>query len=215
MGTEPISEFFDREAEPCCRPEADLGDGVAGVSGVLLDGLEEVGIQSRSLLDLGCGMGALAIEALRRGASRATGVDLSPASIEVARRRAGESRFAERASFHVGDASSAAIDPHDVVVLNKSICCYPEPERLLTSATTLGARVLAFSVPASAGVRGLLARAVIFLENAWRAVRRDPFRAFVHDVRHLDATVRANRFEPVSRRRLWMWHVAVYARSAG
>lgn len=215
MGTEPISEFFDREAEPCCRTGADLGDGVAGVSGFLLDRLEEVGIQNRSFLDLGCGMGAVAVEALRRGASRATGVDLSPASIEVARRRARESRLAERASFHVGDASWAAIEPHDVVVLNKSLCCYPEPERLLANPTTLGARVLAFSVPASAGVRGLLARAVILLENVWRLVRGDPFRAFVHDVGRLDATVRSNRFEPVSQRRLWMWHIAVYARSSG
>jgi SAM-dependent methyltransferase len=215
MGIEPISEFFDREAEPCCRTGADLGDGVAGVSGFLMDRLEEVGIQNRSFLDLGCGMGGVAVEALRRGASRATGVDLSPASIEVARRRARESGLAERASFHVGDASSAVIEHHDVVVLNKSICCYPEPERLLANATTLGARVLAFSVPASAGARGLLARAVIFFENAWRLVRGDPFRAFVHDVGRLDETVRANRFEPVSRRRLWMWHVAVYARSGG
>jgi hypothetical protein len=37
----------------------------------------------------------------------------------------------------------------------------------------------------------------------------------VHDVGRLDETVRANGFEPVSRRRLWMWLVAVYARSSG
>jgi SAM-dependent methyltransferase len=214
VGIEPISEFFDREAEPCCRADADLGDGVAGVSGTVLDRLEEVGIQGRSFLDLGCGMGDLAVEALRRGASRATGVDLSPASIEVARRRAQESHLAERASFQVGDAASAAIEPHDVVVLNKSICCYPEPDRLLARASTLGSRVLAFSVPASTGPRGLLGRVVIALENAWRFLRRDPFRAFVHDVGRLDETVRANGYELRSRQTLWVWHVAVYVRSA-
>jgi SAM-dependent methyltransferase len=188
---------------------------VAGISGFLLDRLEEVGVERRSFLDLGCGMGDLALEALRRGATMATGVDLSPASIEVARRRAGESHLAERATFQVGDAASATIEPHDVVVLNKSICCYPDPDRLVAKATAVGGRVLAFSVPASVGLRGLLARAVILLENAWRLVRGDPFRAFVHDVRRLDANVRANGFEPASRRNRWMWHVAVYARSAG
>jgi 2-polyprenyl-3-methyl-5-hydroxy-6-metoxy-1,4-benzoquinol methylase len=215
MGTEPISEFFDREAEPCCRPDAGLGEGVAGISGLLLDRLEEVGIENRSFLDLGCGMGDLAVEALRRGAVRATGIDLSPASIEVARRRAGESRLGERATFQVGDAASASIGPHDVVVLNKSICCYPDPDRLLARATAMTGGVLAFSVPASVGLRGLLARAAIFLENAWRVVRRDPFRAFVHDVRRLDAAVRANGLEPVSVWRRWMWHVAVYVRPGG
>jgi SAM-dependent methyltransferase len=214
VGTEPISGFFDREAEPCCRAGADLGEGVAGVSGLLLDRLEEAGLPGRSVLDLGCGMGSLAVEALRRGASRATGVDLSPASIEVARRRAREAGMTERASFQVGDAASEALGAHDVVVLNKSICCFPDPERLLRNASETGGRILAFSVPASGGVRGLLARAVISLENAWRVVRRDPFRAFVHDVRRLDATVRAKRFELLSEHRLWMWHVAVYARPA-
>ncbi len=212
MGTEPIADFFDREAEACCRAGPDAGEGVAGVSSVLMEQLERVGIQGRSLVDLGCGMGGLALEALRRGVARVRGIDLSPASIEVARRRAREGGFAERSTFDVGDAASVSLEPQDAVVLDKALCCYPDPDRLVAHSAAAARQVLAFSIPESRGPRGLMARLVVFLENVWRRVRRDPFRAFVHDVRRLDARVREAGFELHEAVRWWMWHVAVYAR---
>jgi SAM-dependent methyltransferase len=211
MSTEPIRTFFDREAAPCCQTE-DLGDGVAGVSSVLLERVEQAGLEGRTILDLGCGMGGLALEALRRGATRATGIDLSPASIEVARRRAASAGLHDRATFRVGDAAAGDAPMHDVVVLDKSICCYPDADRFVRGSASLARSVYAFTVPESRGPRGLLSRAALFLENAWRAVRGDPFRSFVHDVRGIDAAIRRAGLRPLSRTRRWMWHVAVYGR---
>lgn len=213
MSTEPIGEFFDREAEPCCRPEADPGGGVAGVSALLLDRAERQGIRGRTVLDLGCGMGGVALEALRRGASRVTGIDLSPVSIEVARRRAAESGAGDRARFEAADGAAPGHPQHDVVVLNKAICCYPDPERFVAASAPAAGSVYAFSVPESRGPWGLLSRTVIFLENAWRWIRRDPFRAFVHDVTRIDRAIRDRGLEPADRARQWMWHVAVYRRA--
>ncbi|MGH2725182.1 MAG: methyltransferase domain-containing protein [Actinomycetota bacterium] len=211
MSTEPIAGFFDREAEPCCRT-GDLGDGVAGVSSLLLERVEQVGLQGRSILDLGCGMGGLALEALRRGAARATGIDISPTSIEVARRRAARAGLDGRATFEVGDAAAGDAALHDVVVLDKSICCYPDADRFVRGSIPLAGSVYAFTAPESRGARGLVSRMALSLENAWRFLRRDPFRAFVHDVRRIDAMVREAGLRPLVRSRRWMWHVAVYAR---
>ena len=208
-----IRAFFDREAEPCCQ--TDPGDGVAGVSSVLLERLEAAGIEGRTVLDLGCGMGGLALEALRRGAGKATGIDLSPTSIEVARGRARRANLEDRAVFEAGDAAAGEAPVHDVVVLDKSICCYFDADRFVGNSVRLAGSVYGFSLPESRGVRGALFRASIFLENAWRAVRRDPFRAYVHDVRKIDARVREAGFHPLSRTRHWLWHVAVYTRSPG
>ncbi|HEX2030061.1 MAG TPA: methyltransferase domain-containing protein [Actinomycetota bacterium] len=211
MDTEPIAAFFDREAEPCCA-SADPGDGVAGVSSVLLERLERAGIEGRTVLDLGCGTGGLALEALRRGADRTTGIDLSAASIEVARRRAAQAGLAGRARFEVGDAAAGRAEAHDAVVLDKSICCYPNAERFVRASAPLARSLYAFSVPESRGPRGLLSRVALFFDNAWRALRRDPFRGFVHDVRRIEALLREQGFRPVGRERHWIWHVGVYAR---
>ena len=211
MSTEPIATFFDREAEPCCRT-GDFGDGVAGVSSILLQRLEEAGIAGGTILDLGCGMGGFALEALRRGASRATGIDVSAASIEVARRRAVAAGLAQRATFRVGDAAAGDVEPHEVVVLDKSICCYPDAEGFVRASVPAARSVYAFSVPESRGPRGLLSRVTLFLENAWRALRGDPFRVFVHDVRRIDGLVRQAGFRRLAEARHWMWRVAVYGR---
>ena len=57
----------------------------AKVTEDLLDALEAAGVRGRSVLDLGCGIGDVAIETVRRGATRADGFDLSPKAIEEAR----------------------------------------------------------------------------------------------------------------------------------
>lgn len=209
---ESIRSFFDREAEPCCRADDDPGDGVAGVSSALLERVEDAGIEGRSVLDLGCGMGGLALEALRRGAARATGIDLSPTSIEVARERAARTGLEARAAFRAGDAAAGEAPVHDVVVLDKSICCYFDADRFVGNSVPLAGSVYAFAIPESRGVRGALFRVSVFLENAWRALRGDPFRAYVHDVRKIDRLVRGAGFRPLSRTNHWLWHVAVYQR---
>jgi 2-polyprenyl-3-methyl-5-hydroxy-6-metoxy-1,4-benzoquinol methylase len=212
---EPIARFFDRETEPCCRHDpvaAGEPAGVSGISGVLVDAVERAGLQGRSVLDLGCGPGDLSFEVLRRGASRVTGVDLSSVSVEVARRRAAALGVSERASFEIGDAAAPDGRSADVVVLNRSLCCFPDADRFVRNTAPSAGSIYAISLPASRGIRGLLARVLFAGENAWRWLRRDPFRAFVHDVPRIDRAIQAAGLRPVDERRSWMWHVAVYTR---
>ncbi len=211
MGTESISDFFDREA--CCRAGGASGM-LSRVSRRFLASLEGIGLAGNTVLDVGCGTGGLAVEVLRRGASEATGIDLSPGSIDLARHGAAEAGLSDRSSFEVGDGAEVDLRPHDVVLLDKVICCYPEPDRLVARSVAAARSLYGFVLPASRGLRGVLARVGIFLENAWRWIRRDPFRSFVHDVRTIDAAVRRSGFRPVLLRNWWMWHLAVYERVA-
>jgi len=72
-------------------------------------------IAGRSVVDLGCGNGVLAIAAKLSGAARVLGVDADPESIEVSRRNAERSEV--EVEWDVADVSSVH-EPFDTVLMN-------------------------------------------------------------------------------------------------
>ncbi len=184
----------------------------------MLEALEEAGIRGRSVLDVGCGIGDLAIEAVTRGAALASGVELSPRAVEEARRLAAERHVADRTSFRLGDGSKVPLPPADVVVLNRVFCCYRDVDALLENSLTAARDVYAFTTPPSTGLPGAFVRFQTRLSNAWYRLRDrkfQGFRVFVHDVSMIDDRVRAAGFQPLRRgRRRVVWHMAVYVRPA-
>jgi SAM-dependent methyltransferase len=189
---------------------------VAGVTAPLLRGLEAAGISERTVLDVGCGIGDLAIEAVRHGAARAFGVELSAKAVEEARRLAVERRVADRTSFEVGDGSKMRLPNADVVVLNRVFCCYRDAEALLENSLSAAGSVYAFTTPPSKGLGGAFVKAQSRLWNVWYRLRDrkfQGFRVYVHDVDRIDARVQSAGFRRIRReRRRFVWHLAVYAR---
>jgi magnesium-protoporphyrin O-methyltransferase len=189
---------------------------VAGVTAPLLRGLEEAGIRDRTVLDVGCGIGDLAIEAVRRGAARAQGVELSARAVDEARRLAAERGVADRTSFEVGDGAEIRLPKADVVVLNRVFCCYRDADALLENSLSAAGSVYAFTTPPSKGLGGAFVKLQSRFWNVWYRLRDrkfQGFRVFVHDVDRIDARVQAAGFRPVRREaRRFVWHLAVYAR---
>jgi SAM-dependent methyltransferase len=189
---------------------------VAGVSAHLLRGLEGAGISERTVLDVGCGIGDLAIEAVRHGAARAFGVELSAKAVDEARRLAVERGVADRTSFQVGDGSEMRLPNADVVVLNRVFCCYRDAEALLENSLSAAGSVYAFTTPPSKGLGGAFVKAQSRLWNVWYRLRDrkfQGFRVYVHDVDRIDARVQSAGFRRLRReRRRFVWHLAVYAR---
>jgi magnesium-protoporphyrin O-methyltransferase len=110
------------------------------------------------------------------------------------------------------------LDPHDVVVLNRVLCCYADVDALLTNSLAAASFVYAFTAPPSAGLAGTLAYAETRLANAWFRIRAKKFRGFrvhVHDLEAVDRRVHEAGFRPIvkGRRRL-VWHLAIYERAA-
>ena len=189
---------------------------IAGVTAPLLDALVEAGIEGRTVLDVGCGIGDLSMAALGRGAERATGIELSPKAIEVGTAIALERGLQDRMTFRAGDGSKVDLPSADVVVLNRVVCCYPDIESLVSHSLAAARSVYAFTAPPSSGIAGAFVRVFGWFSNGWYRLRERKFRGFrvfVHDIDRIDERVRAAGFHPVRReRQRLVWHLAVYTR---
>jgi SAM-dependent methyltransferase len=208
--TEPIANCFDGCA--CSSAARSRRRGPGGVSKLLIEGLTSAGIAQAGVLDVGCGVGGLSRELIARGAQRATGIDLSPKSIAEASRLANEAGLASSTTFTVGDGATAALAPHDAVVLDKVMCCYPDVDALLANTLPAAGQIYAFSAPCSKGLRGTIARVGIALFNMTRRFTRSDFRVFVHDLSNVEAKLAQDGFEQKMVAHRTMWHAAVYVR---
>lgn len=84
-------------------------------------------LRGMRLLDAGCGTGALAVAAARRGAD-VTAVDISPTLIGIARERLPERRGDGRIHFIAGDMLDRKLGSFDHVVAMDSLIHYSLPD---------------------------------------------------------------------------------------
>jgi magnesium-protoporphyrin O-methyltransferase len=89
------------------------------------------------VLDAGCGTGALAVEAARRGA-RVVAVDLSPRLIEIARERLPDDVGSGRLELRVGDMCDPDLGMFDFVVAMDSLIHYGAPDAVAALARLSG-----------------------------------------------------------------------------
>lgn len=185
------------------------------ISARLLDQLRDASTLHPSVLELGCGTGALTLALLELGASRTMGVDLSAGSVDVARRRMASAGFADRTAFVVGDAASVPLLHHDWVILDRAICCFHHVERLVACAIDAAVSRIAISVPESRGWRGLINHPLWAAENVWD-LWKGGCRGYVHDLRRIERQLAQAGFRPVAGRggHIGLWFVGVYERAA-
>jgi len=144
----------------------------------MVEFLEQRGIEGATVLEVGGGVGEIQIELLKRGAARAVNLELSSAYDAEAERLLQEAGLEERAERRLHDIAvePASVEPADVVVLHRVVCCYPDYERLLGAAADHARRVVVFSYPP----RNAVSRLIVAAENLiFRLLRRE-FRTFAH-----------------------------------
>ena len=207
-----IARHFDAKvAERLARGQ---DPGLVAVSERLRDALLSLDPTGRTVLELGCGRGGLLLGLAQAGVASATGVDLSPTSIDAARTRFQEAQVSDRVRLSVGDAARVPLESHDWVILDRVMCCYPDIERLLANTLPAARQIYAFTVPSSRGWRGVIARLDEWVENAWNSIRGRPCPGYVHDLDLIEEHLVSAGFRLRHRDRHRLWHVAIYERSA-
>jgi len=147
------------------------------------------GVDGRSVLEIGGGVGALQAELLAAGASRGEIVELVAAYEPYVRELAAERGLTERVSFLVADVleDPRSASPADVVVLNRVVCCSPDGVELTSTASRLARRTLVLSYPRDR----FWVRLGIGAINLGQRLLGRSFRAFVHTPAVLRAAAEA------------------------
>lgn len=153
-------------------------NGVDKTAQRMLAFLEGHGITGATVLEIGGGVGEMQIELLKRGAAHALNLELSPGYDEEAMRLVREAALEGRTERRLHDVASdpIGVEPADVVVLHRVVCCYPDYERLLGAAADHARRLLVFSYPP----RNLLSRLLLGTQNLLFRLQRKEFRTFAH-----------------------------------
>jgi len=107
------------------------------------------GVAGLTLLEVGGGVGALQIELLKLGVARAVNIEITPTYEVSARdllRSAGLEDRVERKVMDFAEAG-AEVEPADIVIMNRVLCCYPDMPRLTTTASAHCRQVMVLSFP--------------------------------------------------------------------
>src|SRR5713101_9654751 len=209
--TKGIAETFDDLAhDRCCKYKS---NGLTDSSQVLLDFISNRGVVGKTILEIGCGTGFFALETLRSGAISCVGVDLSSAAIHEANEFAKESGLQDRARFEVSNAASTRQPASDVVVMDKVLCCYPDADALLKTASDSSRELLGFVVPRDEGLMKPAMRIGTALINLVEKLRKTGFRLYLHPLRSIDELLAANGFQRENKAKSRFWLVFLYKKT--
>jgi magnesium-protoporphyrin O-methyltransferase len=167
-----IETYFDRTAAeawarltstaPVGRIRATVRAGRERMGQTLLNWLPD-DLSGRRILDAGCGTGAFAIEAARRGA-QVLAIDLSPTLVDLARERM-PSEFRSQIEWRSGDMLDAALGSFDHVVAMDSLIHYQADDavRVLSAMADRTSKSIAFTfAPSSAALQVMHGLGLLF-----------------------------------------------------
>lgn len=177
----------------------------------LIAALVADGVDGRTVLDIGGGIGAIHHDLLRAGARSVTDVDGSSAYIAAAQHEARRQGLLDQITYQHGDFVELAdgIEPADIVILLRVLCCYPHMPVLVQASARRARRSYGVIYPrstwwmrAAATVYGVLRSRTGQLSGP----------GHVHAERDVDAAIRSEGFSPVMDDSTWFWRIALYRR---
>ncbi|UOY01659.1 methyltransferase domain-containing protein [Blastococcus sp. PRF04-17] len=176
----------------------------------MVDVLPDDDVRGATVLEIGGGVGEIHLELLRRGATSATALELSPAYDAAADQLVEEAGLRGRVTRRLLDiaAEPDSVAAADIVVLHRVVCCYPDVAGLLGAAADHARRHVVFSHPP----RNALSRSVVATQNALLRIGGGEFRAFAHPPEAMMGVLADRGMSPVPVHRGPAWQVTAATR---
>ena len=187
--------------------------GLDGTSKQILDFIREQGVEGKTLLEVGGGIGAIEIELLRAGMGRAVNVELAPTYESAASELILEAGLGDRVERRVMNFTEAdtSVEAADVVVMNRVICCYSDMPKLASAAAVRAKGMLVMSFP---NYR-LWTRLGLTIVNLVFRVIRMQFRVFLHPPVRILAAVEQRGFKTRLNQPGLIWQIVALERTPG
>lgn len=174
----------------------------------LIQGLTEADYKDASLLEVGSGVGYLHQILLQRGARNAVGIDLAQDMLKEAQSWADEKGLTDRVQYIQGDFIELLdqVEPADITILDKVVCCYPHAKLLIKSSTVKTNRVYALTYPRNRWFIRITIEVMAFIFK----LSGSDFRAFVHNPDDVERWIRESGFKKVYQDKTFLWLTQVY-----
>jgi 16S rRNA G966 N2-methylase RsmD len=200
-------------SEPSAQMEAKRyrRRGLDATSRRIVDYLKKQGVEGRTVLEIGGGIGAIQIELLKAGAAHATSIELTPTYEEAASELLSEAGLSGRVERKVMDFAQSAeqVEGADVVVMNRVLCCYHDMPRLAGAAADHARETLVMTFPR----REVWTRAGLAAANGLLWLTRRQFHIFVHPPSEIFATSQRHGLRPVLNQTGLVWTLAALSRA--
>ncbi|MEE8388413.1 MAG: class I SAM-dependent methyltransferase [Acidiferrobacterales bacterium] len=178
---------------------------------LLVEGLRQAGFQNASLLEIGSGVGYLHQTLIEDGAASAVGIDLSHRMITEAEAGAAEKGLSDRIRYILDDFVSMeeVLEPVDITILDKVICCYPDADGLVHKSLERTRRVYALIYPRD---RWFMRAGSRFMAGVFFLLRVQ-FRSYIHDPKMIEAWITNAGFGKKYENQTIAWLTQVYVRA--
>ncbi len=176
---------------------------------LLIATLQSENIKGLSLLDIGGGVGSIQLALIPNDLSKVTNVDASEGYISVAKAETDKRNLSEIIDYKLADFVDIhpQIEMHDIVTLDKVICCYPFVDELLNASLSKAKKYYALVYPQA----NWLSRLTVNTLNLLLKLRGNPFRTFIHSPRLVNDTIINAGFEKIaSNKTLLSWQIHLY-----
>ncbi len=184
--------------------------GLTGSARWLLHTLIDDGVDGVSVLEVGGGIGGLQLELLKAGAASTANVEIVDSYEATARALITEGGMAGRVERRVADFAQCpeAVPAADIVIMHRVICCYPDPQALITAACARAGDRIAITIPRETwwvklGFRGM---------NTCLRLRRIAFRGYVHPPAQMIRLADSCGFHSAHHQRGALWESVVLQR---
>ena len=203
-GAESI--FDEKEAQKNLKKY--LKKGANKTTQKLLNVLKKEELVNLSLLDIGGGIGVIQQELLKEGISNTTDIDSSIAYINIAKDLMVKNGYQDRMKFIHGDFNDYAdqIPPHDIVTLEKVVCCYPYVKDLLNNSLSKTKKYYALVYP----MDSIASKIVNAIGHLYLRIISNPFRTYIHSEKMMHELIEKNGFKKMYYGKKFPWRIVVY-----